>query len=267
MKIRYKSVSVFLMVLLFSGTNLKTYADNAVSNETTTGSAIQVTNPQSSDTSTQTNNVDNTTTSPVPTGTTSNPTNTDTSTTTSDTNSGTTQNNNNSTPVDTGTTTTPSTGATTTPPADTGATTPVDTGATNVSTVAPITDPSLAPTISVSVSTSSLDFGNVNSVSDSDLPYLTVTVQSNSKYKLAVSSTGDFKGDDNSHSMSIDHLKVKLQGEKTFKNMKKSPVVLIDNQPITDSKSYNVEFKLAPDWQVKSGKYGASIMFEVEAVQ
>jgi Predicted solute binding protein len=252
MKNRIKNIAVFAMVLIFSGVNIKTYADNVVSNETnatqtTTGSAIEVTKPEI-------NNVDNTTPSnTIDTGTPSN--NIDTTPTINTGDTGTQPNTDN--PV-----TTPPTGETTTPPATTPTVPPLGTIDPNLQA-----NPIEAPTISVSVSTSSLDFGNVNTVSDDDLPYLTVTVQSSSKYKLSVLGDDDFKGDDGSHSMSIEHLKVKLKGENSFKNMKKNPVMLADNQVNTDSKSYNVEFKLNPDWQVKSGKYGTAITFEVEAIQ
>lgn len=260
---RFKSVSVFLMVLLFSGGSIKTYADNVASNEATvtqtssgtvdnttgsavklnTGSATEQNNNQNNDTSTQVNNVENTT-----------PTNVE--------DTGTTSNNTNGIE-----TTIPNTTEAPTDTIITG-TTPV-----TVDTVPITTAPSLqpdtleAPTISVSISTNSLNLGNVNDVSENSLPNVSITVQSNSKYQLSVKGTDDFKGDDTSHTMSIEHLKVKLEGEKSFKNMKKTQVVLADNEPITDSKTYHVEFKLNPDWQVKAGKYGTTVTFEVEAIK
>jgi hypothetical protein len=119
----------------------------------------------------------------------------------------------------------------------------------------------VAPMITISVSTNSIDFGSVNSLETDYNQNMTVTVQSSNNYTLSVVAIDDFKGTDPANIISIDHLKVKVEGDVLSKDMSTTPVVLAENEPSTGSKSYDVNFKLAMDWKAKPDSYTTKVTF------
>lgn len=122
----------------------------------------------------------------------------------------------------------------------------------------------VTPMITISVSTNSIDFGNVNTLQSDDDQNMTVTVQSSNSYTLSVVAIDDFKGTDPENIISIDHLKVQVVGDISDKIMATTPVVLAENQPSTDSKLYNVKFKFITDWKSKPDTYTTKITFMAE---
>jgi spore coat protein U-like protein len=122
------------------------------------------------------------------------------------------------------------------------------------------------PTVTMAVSTNSISFGTITPLTTQyDLPSaISVTIQSNSQFKITALATDDFKsGGTTPNIMTIDHLKVKASTSSTWLNMSKTtPVIVLDNQPATASKVYPVDFRVVTDWtNAKPDTYSTSLSF------
>lgn len=125
----------------------------------------------------------------------------------------------------------------------------------------------VAPSLTVSVSTNSIDFGNVSAIGKNTDQNLTVSVQSSSGYNLSVKGAGDFKGiNDINDTLSLDHLKVKLHETDQYNDMSTSPVALALSEPSTDFKAYSVDLSLTPDVGTKADTYQTSITFVADQI-
>lgn len=127
----------------------------------------------------------------------------------------------------------------------------------------------VAPSLTVSVSTNSIDFGNVSAIGENAPQNLTVSVQSSSSYNLSVQGAGDFKGlNDSSNVLSLSNLSFKLHDDidADYQSMSVDPKAIATNEPSTDLKAYSVDLSLTPDVSTKADTYETSITFNANQI-
>lgn len=126
-------------------------------------------------------------------------------------------------------------------------------------------DVQVNPTITMALSTNSILFANADPTTASyeQAKALKITVQSNNTYKITAKAADDFKTTDTTPLvMTVNHLNLKDSATGSYQAMSKdAPIVLVQNQPNTAGTSYDIDFKLNSDWQVKPGQYKTTLNF------
>jgi hypothetical protein len=123
------------------------------------------------------------------------------------------------------------------------------------------------PTVTLAVSKNSINFGDVNPLTNSYEQDFTGTVQSNATFNLTALAAGDLQTSDATpKTISINHLGIKLQSDSSYKTMSKdpnNPVVLASSQPATAGTVYQINLQLNTDWQnAVPGSYSTNLTLQ-----
>lgn len=118
------------------------------------------------------------------------------------------------------------------------------------------------PTITLTINNASVNFGAITpSVPSYELTSaLILTVSSNNTFKLESQALGDFVGVDG-NSMTIEHLKVKVNSSPTYLTMATAPSILLDTQTPVAVQTIPIDMKLMTDWLVRPDTYSATVNF------
>lgn len=126
----------------------------------------------------------------------------------------------------------------------------------------------VVPAMTVSVDTNVLNFDNISPLT-TEIKTLNVSVQSNVPYNMSINAKDDFKDNSQDIVLPSNYLKFRVDGG-SFMDMPKGAEnanFFKTNEPLTEMKNYQMDFKIPVGWTTQVGKYEGELELKVLPVE